>query len=334
MKKRIMLLSIIMIYLLSVIISPVISADEAIAGIFNSKIDFDYQKESDEPTKIGDQNSIEINVNYKLNVGPFVSLFLGRRITRLILFGPGYIMKLKGYPIINISFSVDSPEWCDAELEPSSFQFELTRQLTAETTTTLTYSLKEDAPALVNESIEVSAEFGGLWTMSQAMNSTKIQIIPEYVSDISAKFENDINITPLKNLTLPINITNGGNGEAIVNITIEESEGWNFSFSKDSITIPVNETKKVELTAKAPKDFENKTFEIKIKPRSTNEDYQGDIKDLEGETVSYSITFSNDGSLKDDDEEGITIDTTILIIILFVIIIFIVLIFLIKRKLK
>ncbi len=333
MKKKSILLSIISIYLLSILLLPVISADETVVGLFDSDISFNYEPKPLEPTGIGVQKSIDINVKYQINAGPFVKLLFGRRITRLIVFGPGYISKLKQNPIVNISLSVESPSWCDANLDPSYIKYQLTKDLSVESTIKLTYELKKSAPALANDTIKITANFDGFWTINAVDNSTSIVVIPEYISNISAQTDKAFTIPPLENYTLPINITNNGNGESQVNLSIEGSEVWNYSFSKDSITIPQNETKKVTLTVKAPKGFENETFKIKVESRSTNEDFQGDSSYLIGKTFTFNINFKNDGSLKEDKDE-LTIDTTLLIVALFVTIIIIVILIIIKRKIK
>jgi len=330
MKKRFILLLIITIYISSIAISPIISAEST------SKIDLETEAEFEKPLNIGEQKEIEIQVKYKLNIGSIAKLFFGRRIIRTLLFGPSYFFKLfSGDPKVNVKLSVESPdpEWCMANVEPSKLEFTLKRDITEgkTKTITLTYILNETAPALVNESIIINANFNGIGSIKGASDTISIPIIPEYISDIVASADSEFTIPPLENYSFPVNVTNNGNGETNVSFEIEEPDNWNISLNCEEVIVPVNETKQMSITVKPPKGFNNSTIALTLKSKSTGE-FEEDPSVLEGKTVSLSFTFYDDGSLiEDDKDEDITIDTTLLIIVLFVIIIIIVIIFIIKR---
>ena len=338
MKKRIILVTIIAIYFLSLVLSPIISSEESsqqgtVIEIFSSQVGINTEDEPEIPLKIGVEKVFTLNVNYQITA-PILNLFFGRRFTRAILFGPGYILKLiRGTPLININLTFESPDWCDASIEPSNVQFQLARGLTGTKTATLTFSLNEDAPALVNDSININANFIGLWTIKPASSSLSINIVPEYISHIVAEAEPEFTIPPLKNYSVPINITNNGNGETAVTFEVQKPDGWNVSFNPKEIIIPTDESKQVVMKViNPPKGFENESLMVKFIPKSTNEDYTGDEKNLQGTPVSMEFLFNNDGSLKDDEDEGVVIDISLLIVILLVIIFIIIAFVFIKRR--
>lgn len=334
MKKRIILLSIITIYISSIVISPIIPA------AVTSQINLTTDAKIETPLKIGEQKEIEIQVNYIINLGTLnnflFKLGLLGRLGRLIIFGPGYMLPIlskltKGdqYPTSTLNLSIESPEWCTANLKPSEIQFKMDKALTdgRTQTTTLTYILKDSAPALQNESIIINANANGIGSIPQATNSFSVSIIPEYISDIVAEADNNFTIPPLKNYSVPINITNNGNGETSVSFEINKPDNWNVSYSSEEIIIPKNETKQMILTVvNPPKDFDNETLLLTIKPKSTMEGYEGNASDLEGISITIDFTFNNDGS-HDGDDNDIVIDITLLIVILLIVVVLIIFLF-------
>lgn len=324
MKKRIILLSIFIIYISSVVISPIIPA------AVTSQIDLETKAVIEKPLKIGEKKEIELQVSYKLNVGNVIKIPILNRFIRLYLYGFQYFFIIfGGNPTITLNLSIESPDWCTANLEPSEFQFTMDNNIIngKSQTTKLTYILKDSAPALINESININANFNGFKRVPATSNTFSVPIVPVYISDIVAEADNNFTIPPLKNYSFPINITNNGNGETSVSFEINKPDNWNVSYSSEEIIIPTNETKQMTLTViNPPKDFDNETLLLTIKPKSTIEGYEGDVSDLEGTSIILDFTFNNDGSLKDNDND-IVIDITLLIVILLIVVVLIVFFF-------
>lgn len=303
--------------------SPIINAATT------SQIDLVTDAELEKPLNIEEKKEIEIQVSYKLNVGNIINIPILKRFVRLYLYGFQYFFPLLGNPTITLNLSIESPEWCTANLEPSEFQFTMDNNIIngKSQTATLKYNLIETAPALKNASIIITANFDGFKRVPAASNTFSVPIVPVYISDIVAEAESEFSIPPLENYSFPINITNNGNGETSVSFEINKPDNWNVSYSSEEIVIPTNETKQMTLTViNPPKDFVNETLLLTIKPKSTVEGYEGAASDLEGTPITIDFTFNNDGSLKDDDND-IVIDVTLLIVILLVVVVLIIFLF-------
>ncbi len=340
MNKKITITVFLAILLVSAITSPITGAkttseeDGVLIEIFESEISIEKNKDIDEPMGSSDSNKIKITVGFKLNIGPLAKqLLFGRRIGRLILFGPQYIFKyLVELPKANVTVSVEGcPDWCNATLDNSNFEFDYNNEF-VNNETTLTISVNERPPALEQADIIVKVNYEGFWTIKPASNSTNIPLFSAYESKIEWDAETEHTIPPLKETTIPINITNNGNGDTIVNIAVLDSpENWNISLDQDNITIPIDNNdsmKQINLVVTPPKGFENKTINLKLTSRSTPKE-DVDTKYLEGESITFSITFNNDGSLKEEEELPVIEIAVVLVIVL--VLIFIV-IFLLKRK--
>lgn len=340
MNKKIIITALLAILLISTISSPLTGAkttseeDEESNGIFGSEISIEKDKEIDEPMGPSDSEKIEITVGFKLNIGSLAErLLFNRRIGRLILFGPGFILKfIRPLPKANVTLSVEGcPEWCNTTLDPSNLTFDYDNEFIKQKTT-LTISINESPPALEQANIVVKAKYEGHWTIKAASNSTNISLLSAYKSKIEWEAETNHTIPPLKNTTIPINITNNGNGDTIVRIEIEDPpENWNISLDPEEITIPSDKDdnmRQIDLVVKPPKGFDEETLNLKVTSRSTPKEGVDD-EYLIGESITFGITFYNDGSLK---EEGLEVDTTILLIVIVVIILILVVAILLKRK--
>ena len=128
-------------------------------------------------------------------------------------------------------------------------------------------------------------------------------------------------ISPANETVIPIDITNNGNGETTVQVSLESyPENWNVSFDEENITIDSGEIKQVNLIVKPVKTFENETIQLKFTPVSTSDEDVSEIY-LQGEVVSLSLTLLNDGSLKDEGDFPVFELAVILVIIIAAIVI-------------
>jgi hypothetical protein len=194
----------------------------------------------------------------------------------------------------------------------------------------LVVTVDENAPALTESKIEIRADFPGLWTIKPVDNSTSVSFLPEYVSNLAVESEIEHTIPPLKNYTIPINITNNGNGESKVNISIIDSDNWTISLDTDEFTLkPDGKTEQILLTVtEPPKNFKDKSINLVFTPTCTQE--VEDTTYQQGEPVQLTFTFYNDGSLK---EEGNGINLAyIAVIVIVIIILLLVIFFFLKRR--
>jgi len=274
-------------------------------AIVESEITLDVGSQIGRPLGLSETKEIEITVKYRLDIGDIAArLLFNRRIGRFMLFGFGYIMKSKGIPSAEINLSVECPDWCKATLEPSGVKAEISNVFKeADEKVKLTISVNDTAPVLEPGDITVIAESQDSWGIGGSSNETTISVMAAYESTLEINATATREISPINETVIPINITNAGNGETTVNISIETApEKWNISFSQAEVTLSAGETKQIDMFVIPVKSFKNETIQLAFTPTSTS-DEDVDEKYLQGESVAFGITLLNDGSL--DKENGI-----------------------------
>jgi len=289
-------------------------------AIVESEIAIDVGSQIDSPIGSSGTKEIEITIQYRLDIGDMAARILfNRRIGRLLLFGFGYIMKSKGMPSAEINLSVECPDWCTATLEPSGVTAEISNVFTeADEKVKLTISVNDTAPALEPGDVTVIAESQGSWGIGGSSNKTTISVMVAYNSTLEVNATTTMEISPVNETTIPINITNTGNGESTVNISIVTAPEWNISFSQAEVTLSVGETKQIDMFVIPVKSFKNETIQLTFTPTSTSDE---DVNEqyLQGESVAFGITLLNDGSL--DEENGIPVFEILLVIAALVVVI-------------
>ena len=140
-----------------------------------------------------------------------------------------------------------------------------------------------------------------------------------YVSSIDVNLTNFTRkIPPAKSTIIPIEVTNLGNGETTVGISVKnQPDKWNISLDNTTMNISIGKTKKIWLNITPIKNFKNETITLKFTPKSTSD------ASLEGETISFAITLSNDGSLKNEENDLVGVLILIAVIIAIAVIIFV-----------
>lgn len=274
---------------------------------------------------------IKVTVKYKLDIGNFVNWFLlKRRIGRFVLFGFGYISKLKPLPSAEIDMTVQQPDWCIATINPSNVSLEISNTF-KEAGAEVTFSIvNASAHALELNYITINAEFKQNWRIKGSSNQTSIPFMLAYVSKISAVTESVNYISPINKSIIPINITNNGNGETIVNVQLEnQSQNLNISIDQENITLAIGETNQVNLVITPGKNFENETIALKLIPKSTS-NANVDNKYLQGTPISLSMTLINNSPKK--EEGGISGEILVIAVILAVALIIIVILLLKHKK--
>ena len=325
-----MILFVFAMYLIFTLASPIVFSQEQTqqaqtSGFFTPVISFEYTKNlTDEPIIPLQTQQVEIKVKFKLNMGSIGKwFFFNRRIGRLILFGPGYILRIKSNPKATLNLTLDYPvELCTAELDTNTLTFVYDNTY-KESTVKLTYMVNENATALEKDDIKIQADFMGHWTIKGVSNSTNISVTAAYISNISIETESELTIPPLQNTTIPINITNNGNGDTKILINYMTPENWTATFDPEILTLGLNETKQIILTINPIKEFINQTINFSFIPEYIEGLY-------EGTPVNLNINFINDGSLN----KGIGNDVLVVGIIILIIVILLVVTILFLRKKK
>jgi len=323
MKKKLIFLTLIGTYLIFTLSAPISLA-------ISSEIALDIaEKDIDKPINPSESKDISIKVKYRLDISGLIKRFyLNRRIGRVIAFGflKGYFFKLLSNPMANLSITTKNPEWCQVDLSEDYVVLDYNSEF-QEATIIMNITLDKNAPALQKEYITITAIYPGEGSVIDTTNSTNISFMPAYISNITSVAKSNYTITPNKENIISINVTNNGNGKSMVNLSGFEKENWNITPDQDNI-IEVGETKEIMIRVTPPKKFDNESISITLEPISTVENVDDSYR--QGNNVELSITFFNDGSLKDEDDNDI--DITSAIIIAFIIIIILIIIYLIFRK--
>jgi len=334
--KKIILLTIIGIYFTFTLTSAIVlgeetTEDNASSGLFTPELELVVVSDYNEVIEPSVTEEITFKVKFRLNMGSFAArIFLNRRIGRVIMFGFPYFFKfINKLPKANISLSVDAPEGCQAVLDKEEVELDYNNEF-EEAEFKLSVTIDEDAPALKKMDVTVKADYPGLGRIGSVSNQTdNISFMPKYESLFTVDIESDLIIPPQKETIVPINITNRGNGESSISISIKtfEQENWNITFDSEEITIDVGKTELVNMYVKPPVEFDNVPLTLKFTSTSTVENVDDTLR--QGSSVESIITFYNDGSLEKD--EGFDI-TMIIIIAVIILIIFVLVAFILKRR--
>ena len=325
MKKKI-IFTVLAMYLLCTLASPIVFAEEKseqkeVLGIFTPEISFEFTKNlTDEPINPLQTQEIDIKVKFRLNMGSLAKLFFfNRRIGRLILFGPGNVLRIRGTPKSNLTLSIsECPTWCSAKIDTETFEFNL-GDSPIEKTIKLEFTVNENATALDKGDIKIQADFMGRWTIKAVTNSTTIPVTVAYIPELFIEVESEFIIPPLQNTTVPINITNNGNGDSIIFISYNTPENWTATFDQENFTLKINETKQITLTVNPPKGFTNQTIDFSFISILTGGLYPGT-------PFVFSMIFINDGSLKEEGgQEVLVVGIIILVIIIILLVTFLLL---------
>ncbi len=344
MNKKLLFIKIQIFILIVVIISPQIFAENDLLELEESnsfrilefktttKISIDNQ--FTKPLSLNTSNSANITVSFKFELPKFFpNILLGTKIGKWIIF-----RDQKHNTTIDILLNLEKkPEWCDVEIEDKTITIDNITTVPKTKTTKVNIKIKNDAPALDKEKIELSAKFESNpnWGLTLSEDKINFTILPEYIGLINAEFYLPKNTTEIilsqnKNTTLiPVNLTNIGNGESIITIKIKEiQQNWNISIDTPEIIILPDETETININITTPKTKEKQTtnLTLEITSKSTSK-IDIDEKYLQGQTIELT-------RLKLIKEESTAkIDFTITILGLIVILIsMIIILFFFKKK--
>jgi len=260
---------------------------------------------------------VGITVKFKVNIQHLANFFLNNRVGKWILFRDG-----KEVPTATVSLTVENyPDWCTAKIKNNTVKIEEISDTFSEANTKLNISVDEDAIAFQKSNITLKATFipDDKWGIERSENKIDVEIMTAYVSSIDVNLTNFTRkIPPAKSTIIPIEVTNLGNGETTVGISVKnQPDKWNISLDNATMNISIGKTKKIWLNITPIKNFKNETITLKFTPKSTSD------ASLEGETISFAITLSNDGSLKNEENDLVGVLILIAVIIAIAVIIFV-----------
>lgn len=260
---------------------------------------------------------VGITVKFKVNIQHLANFFLNNRVGKWILFRDG-----KEVPTATVSLTVENyPDWCTAKIKNNTVKIEEISDTFSEANTKLNISVDEDAIAFQKSNITLKATFipDDKWGIESSENKIDVEIMTAYISSIDVNLTNFTRkIPPAKSTIIPIEVTNLGNGETTVGISVKnQPDEWNISLDNATMNISIGKTKKIWLNITPIKNFKNETITLKFTPKSTSD------ASLEGETISFAITLSNDGSLKNEENDLVGVLILIAVIIAIAVIIFV-----------
>jgi hypothetical protein len=328
------MIAIVMIILLSMLFSPAVLSSETNTADANggfeikallassSVMDITYDVEAASTLAMpnGDPIEIPINVSYQI-------------------FGPlsGLHSKLYKNREVKIHLEItEKPEWCEATLTETNIS--TTPGTQEPQTSILSVSVNETAPAFNDGKVKIQATCSaikglfGIVTKVTGCNETfEILFRVDYLPLIEVEFGNySSEIPPLNVTTIPVNITNLGNGKTTVKIEVENESG-NYTLHYPDNTILDSQIsggdykKQIEIEIQPYKNFTLEKIKIKFTPH-----YTGD-PELKGQTITTTLTLENDGSLK-EDEEDLGFNSTLLIVVIVVIILVLIFAIILKKR--
>ena len=232
---------------------------------------------------------------------------------------------------------IEKPEWCEASLNNNAFNFKVKRSCSEPENASLSISVNENAPAFIKGEIKIKATStlikGLIFTKVAEGNATfEIPFSVGYLPliDVSLSEGDYKEIPPLNTSTIPISITNLGNGETTVIINVKTNDSNTFELKyPTSVTIdpPLlggEYKKEIEIEIYAYKNLSTETFVVELTPQHYSQ------SSLQGETTTIDLTIKNDGSYI--EENGLEIDLTLILGIIAVIFLVLVLVFILRRK--
>jgi hypothetical protein len=331
MNKKTITISVLFIFLTATILPGTVNAAKSLTQLSADP------ETIDELLSPGDEEEIEITIFYKIDMNKLLFTILKFfRLGRVILYGGiKYWFKLltnKQIPGAVINLEVESPDWCNATLSKPDVMVEISPDGNTETATLKISEISPDAPALEPGNIIITGWSDKVGTINPSQSIINMSIMAAYQPDLILTTEEEFNISPINETTIPIEVQNDGNGESKISIEFEDvPENWNATLDKEEITIGVDDSGIVLLSVIPVKTFVNDTVKLKFTPMSTTEE-DVDEEDTIGEPVYIEVEFKNDGSLKEEDEGLPLLEIAVIIIIIVILLIIIYFFFFWRRE--
>lgn len=295
---------------------------------FNTEtvVEIDKKDIPDEtPLTLNETINLDLVVKFKFEKPWFIPTFLlNTGIGKWILF-----RDKNANMTVNLSLSVESPDWVDAELGQQQINFDLNTEF-QENQVKLSLTPSKNAPALQKTDIKIKASFTPIetWGLIESDNESSFNITAEYEPLIKHDFavnltDSTVLITPGEINLIPLNLSNQGNGELTkisLNVTnVTQDKGWNISFEPASVNVENDEIKSVVLKVYAPKNFDRETIELTFTPELISDADITEEQYLKPGSKTIEITLENDGSLKTEENGLLELDNLLIAIIFLII---------------
>ena len=340
MNKKPLFITIQIFILIVVVISPQILAENQLSELEESNglrifefktttkisLDNDFSK----PLSLNSTHSVDVTLSFKFELPQFFpKLLLGTKIGKWVIF-----RDQNNNMTVDIKLNLEKiPEWCNAELKNKTITIDNITTEAKIMKTKLNIKIKNDAPALEKETIELSAKFesDSSWGLTQSEDKINFTILPEYIGLINAEFNlpkntTELVLSPDKNSTLlTVNITNIGNGESNITIKIKEiQQNWNISIDTPETTLLPGKTDKINVNITTPQTKERQTMNLtlEITSKSTSET---DIDEtyLQGQTLELSgLKLIKEETTEKIDFTIITLGLIVILVSLIIILFF------------
>ena len=244
------------------------------------------------------KKDIEATIQFKFErPWYFPKFLLGTKIGKWVIFRDGnYDMS------VNISLSVaEKPEWCDVEL-PKQVTIEDIGTEFKEALIKFNVTVNETVLAFQEDDIKIQATFTpeDAWGLKPSDSKDNFTIISNYIPKIEARFNISENTKTIKlkrgkTTTLPLIITNMGNGPTIVQIEPSNVDfDWNVTIEQNNVTLEIGQSKivNINVTVSSDRDGESQNLSFWLTPRSS-EDQTIVGKPIKVTSVVLSKEFKN-----------------------------------------
>jgi hypothetical protein len=194
--------------------------------------------------------NIKCNIGYSAAIPDFLLRSPFKALKNLFLFGTLIPFPQK----IHLSVQ-EAPSWASIYFATPEIYISQISNIPVYAEASLIISPHSNAPATV-QAISLSAKAPQNHRIKYADFSISLTFAIQWVPNIVITADQSIIVTPPNMTTdVPINVTNIGNGDILMNTTTPDIEGWFIASDPQYCAIPVGATKKVTIHILPPEGF-------------------------------------------------------------------------------
>jgi len=275
------------IFVLSAIIPQTNASNEQNMGIFDSIRIYNFNTTLDlsnkdelptEPLNINNTKEIELNLDFNYEYPQYFPKFLiDTKIGKWILF-----RNTSQNMSVDLKLTItEQPEWCIVNLTQENIEIPLSTEKQI-ANPKINFKIKAGTKAFLEEEITIKAEFipKENWGLEPSQDQLNFSIISEFQKSLDINYSDIENKTlqakPGENLSCIVKIKNNGNGDTLVNFSLDDTDlkGWNISFKPASAVLKVDQDiKEFKINISVPAKEENyeKSLNFTISSKSATE---------------------------------------------------------------
>lgn len=199
----------------------------------------------------GPATTIHFTIGYSVVVPSWLLRPPFKILKHIFLFGtPVY------FPQIITLLIENTPTWANIYFTTPDIYIDNISNTPHYATAALIIYIYPEAPAGLH-SILLKATAPQLYRIQDTTSSATLSFLVQWMPYIIVTTNQTTIITPPNTITnLSINVTNEGNGEAIINVTTPNIEGWSINSDPQQFVIAVGATKQVVLHILSPEQFQ------------------------------------------------------------------------------